>query len=178
MDKRNNFKLPPGFKDQTKDINSDGDLIIWLSILKLAEEKKENIIFVSGEEKSDWVHRSEKQILYPHFKLQYEFQLINPNKSFYLIQLSELLRLFKVSYDIIEEIIKNENAQRIISSNIAAVSYNAESNTLVIEFINENIYEYYDVPEGIYQGLMSASSHGSYFDQYVKKGGYTYKKLR
>jgi len=64
------------------------------------------------------------------------------------------------------------------SSNLKAVGYDPENSTLQIEFLNGGLYEYYNVPESIYKGLMAASSHGSYFDQYIKKGGYRYKKLR
>ena len=68
--------------------------------------------------------------------------------------------------------------QHVSSSNLKSVGYDPETQTLEIEFLNGGLYKYFNVPESIYNGLMSASSHGSYFDQYVKKGGYTYKKLR
>ncbi|MFV2016264.1 MAG: KTSC domain-containing protein [Candidatus Heimdallarchaeota archaeon] len=68
--------------------------------------------------------------------------------------------------------------QHVISSNLKSVGYDPETKTLEIEFLNGGLYQYFSIPESIYNGLMSASSHGSYFDQYVKKGGYTYKKLR
>ena len=68
--------------------------------------------------------------------------------------------------------------QPVSSSNLKAVGYDSESKTLQIEFLSGGLYEYYNVPESIYNGLMSASSHGSYFDKYIKKGGYNYKKLR
>jgi rRNA-processing protein FCF1 len=177
-ERRNHYKIPPGYKDSAKDINACGDLIIWLSILKLAKEKKENIIFVSGEGKSDWVHRSEKQVLYPHFKLQYEFQLVNPNKSFHIIQLSELLKLFNVDYNIVQEIVAEERAQNVNSSNLKAIGYDLATNTLEIEFLNGSLYQYSNVPEIVYQELMAASSHGQYFDTHIKKGGYSYRKLR
>ena len=101
---RNNWNIPPGFKDKSKEINSAGDLIIWLTILKLAEEKRQNIIFVSLDEKSDWFHRSEKKSLSPRYELQYEFQSRVPKRSFHIIKLSDLLQLFNVNKDIIDEI--------------------------------------------------------------------------
>ena len=67
--------------------------------------------------------------------------------------------------------------QHVSSSNIKAVGYDPATQTLKIEFLNGGLYQYLNVPESIYQGLMSASSHGQYFDQYIKKGGYTYRKL-
>jgi hypothetical protein len=68
--------------------------------------------------------------------------------------------------------------QPVSSSNLKAVGYDAETKTLQIEFLNGGLYEYYKVPENIYKGLMAASSHGSYFDQHIKKGGYRYRNLR
>jgi len=68
--------------------------------------------------------------------------------------------------------------QHVSSSNLKSVGYDSETNTLEREFLSGGLYQYFNVPESIYNGLMAASSHGSYFDQYVKKGGYTYRKLR
>jgi len=66
----------------------------------------------------------------------------------------------------------------VSSSNLKSVGYEPSTNTLEIEFLNSGLYQYFNVPNRIYTGLMAASSHGSYFYQYVKKGGYSYKKLR
>jgi hypothetical protein len=56
----------------------------------------------------------------------------------------------------------------VSSSNIASVGHDGASQTLEIEFLNGSIYEYYDVPEDVYQELISASSVGGYFAQRVK----------
>jgi hypothetical protein len=67
--------------------------------------------------------------------------------------------------------------QYVSSSNIASIGYDASDMILEVEFLNGTIYQYYDVPQSVYDGLMSASSHGSYLDAYVKKGGYRYSKI-
>lgn len=67
--------------------------------------------------------------------------------------------------------------QYVSSSNIASIGYDASDMILEVEFLNRAIYQYYDVPQSVYDGLMSASSHGSYLDAYVKKGGYRYSKI-
>jgi len=54
------------------------------------------------------------------------------------------------------------------SSNIRAVGYNPESKTLEVEFPSGGIYQYFGVPENINQGLMRASSKGSYFHDHIK----------
>lgn len=68
--------------------------------------------------------------------------------------------------------------KHVNSSNLASVGYDPTSKTLEIEFLNGGLYQYFGVPESVYQGLMSASSHGQYFDSHIKKGGYRYNKLR
>jgi len=68
--------------------------------------------------------------------------------------------------------------ERVDSSNLASVGYDAENKILEIEFNHGGVYQYLDVPEGEYEGLMNASSHGTYFDRNIKKGGYSYKKIR
>lgn len=63
------------------------------------------------------------------------------------------------------------------SSNLESIGYDATYQLLEIEFNSGSVYQYYGVPESIYQGLMSASSHGQYFDREIKKGGYSYNRI-
>jgi hypothetical protein len=56
----------------------------------------------------------------------------------------------------------------IQSSNLAAIDYDW-SGTLTIAFHSGGVYEYYDVPPSEYDGLMNASSHGSYFHAHIKQ---------
>lgn len=65
----------------------------------------------------------------------------------------------------------------VSSSNLASVGYDASNAVLEIEFNHGGVYQYFGVSEEIYHGLMSAGSHGSYFDQFVKKAGYSYSKV-
>lgn len=66
---------------------------------------------------------------------------------------------------------------QVNSSNLAAIGYNSETAILRVEFLYGAIYEYYSVPEEIYQGLLYADSKGTYFNAYIKKGGYAFAKL-
>ena len=63
------------------------------------------------------------------------------------------------------------------SSNLASVGYNTEAAILEIEFHSGGIYQYFAVPQEIYDGLMNAASKGSYLDHNIKKGGYSYAKV-
>ena len=64
----------------------------------------------------------------------------------------------------------------VSSSNLKAVGH--ENGVLRVEFLNGSVYDYHNVPHYIYNGLISAASHGGYLDQYVKKAGYNYTQIR
>ncbi|MET3139908.1 hypothetical protein AAKU61_004291 [Undibacterium sp. GrIS 1.2] len=58
-DTRIEHRLPPGFKDGKKDENRFGDLIIWFEILEYAKLNAidfPSVVFISNDEKSDWVY--------------------------------------------------------------------------------------------------------------------------
>lgn len=65
----------------------------------------------------------------------------------------------------------------VSSSNIAAIGYDSASRKLVMKFLNGTTYEYSGVPENVYRALMSASSHGKYFDANINKGGYSCRQI-
>ena len=64
----------------------------------------------------------------------------------------------------------------VSSSNIRSVGYDADSNVLEIEFNNGTVYQYTNVPQSEYDGLVSAASHGSYLHANIKNR-YSYTKL-
>lgn len=66
--------------------------------------------------------------------------------------------------------------QAVSSSNIASIGYDSRSQTLEIEFRSGGLYEYYDVPEGVYSDFMAAGSHGTYFHDHIKEK-YRFAKL-
>jgi transglutaminase/protease-like cytokinesis protein 3 len=55
------------------------------------------------------------------------------------------------------------------SSNIVSAGYDAADETLEIEFQSGNVYQYFDVPEKIFQGLMTAASKGEFFHDKILK---------
>ena len=67
--------------------------------------------------------------------------------------------------------------QSVSSSDIRSIGYVSKSQTLEIEFHSGGIYQYFNVPESIYNALMSASSHGSYFHRHIKDR-YRWTKIR
>jgi hypothetical protein len=55
------------------------------------------------------------------------------------------------------------------SSNLVTVGYDSASRVLEVEFQSGNIYQYLDVPEEIYQDLMTADSKGQFFHDNILK---------
>lgn len=64
----------------------------------------------------------------------------------------------------------------VISSHIAAIGYDADSETLEVEFNNGAVYSYSGVPLGEYEGFMNADSKGTYLRVNIK-GRYAYMRL-
>jgi len=67
--------------------------------------------------------------------------------------------------------------QTVHSSNLSSVGYDTKSRTLEVEFLNGSVYQYSNVPNVLYNGLISASSKGQYFDRMIKKGGYICRRI-
>ena len=67
--------------------------------------------------------------------------------------------------------------ESVTSSNVAAVGYDDATNTLGVRFINGSEYHYFGVPRDVYDGLLGASSVGTYLNANVKKAGYGYSQI-
>ena len=62
------------------------------------------------------------------------------------------------------------------SSNIAGFDYVKESQVLTVEFKNGGRYNYYDVPEIVFEQMKAASSKGQFLAQNIK-GIYRYARV-
>ena len=63
------------------------------------------------------------------------------------------------------------------SSNLYAVDYNPSTETLTIQFRSGRVYEYYNVPLTIYEGLLNAPSKGKFHHEYIKYS-YYYNRIQ
>lgn len=68
------------------------------------------------------------------------------------------------------------NRENVESSNLASVGYDSDSMTLEVEFNSGSVYQYFDVPEFVYEDLMGSASKGSYFHHNVRNS-YSYSQL-
>jgi len=64
----------------------------------------------------------------------------------------------------------------VSSSNIVSVGYDAPSETLEIEFMSGSVYQYYNVPQSIYDGFIAAPSAGQFF-AYQIKNAFPYSRV-
>jgi KTSC domain len=62
------------------------------------------------------------------------------------------------------------------SSNIAALRYNEADQVMEVTFHNGGVYQYFDVPQHVWQGMLDASSKGSYLHANVK-GAFRYARV-
>jgi rRNA-processing protein FCF1 len=84
LERRLDNRISPGFKDSGKDDKGIGDVIIWNTILELGQQHNKPIIFITGEEKTDWMLRSSNEALYPNFELIEEYARASDGKSFHI----------------------------------------------------------------------------------------------
>ena len=68
----------------------------------------------------------------------------------------------------------NMDRQPVSSSNIASIGYDNE--ILEVKFLNGSVYEYKNVTSVVYEELMNAASHGSYFNREIRMT-YPYEKI-
>ena len=62
------------------------------------------------------------------------------------------------------------------SSNVEEVGYEQETMTLEVLFHNGNVYQYFDVPQSVYEGLLRAESVGKFLNTQIKNN-YRYIQL-
>lgn len=86
-------KIPPGWKDASKDTNRYGDYFNWEEILRLAEREKKSIIFITNDTKQDWIEEVDGKKLGPLRALSQEFcdRVKTADQLFYIYTLDKFL---------------------------------------------------------------------------------------
>jgi hypothetical protein len=63
------------------------------------------------------------------------------------------------------------------STNIDSVGYNADTQTLIVKFkVSGQTYEYLNVPQTLYESLMTAESKGKYINDNIRSQ-FTYRRV-
>lgn len=68
------------------------------------------------------------------------------------------------------------NRTPVTSSNVVSIGYDPSTLTLEVEFKGNSVYQYFDVPEIVYQELMRASSIGQFMHANIRNN-YRYVKV-
>ena len=62
------------------------------------------------------------------------------------------------------------------SSNVSAIGYDPQTQTLEVEFLSGWVYQYYGVPEHIHTQFMQAPSKGRFLHAYIRNQ-YPYSRI-
>lgn len=93
---RYRYKIAPGFEDEKNKIGVDkfGDLIVWKQIIRKASDTdKNNIYFITSDNKSDWFKLRSDNQLEPCKELIEEFYYYVENKEINIITMSNFIEL-------------------------------------------------------------------------------------
>lgn len=147
---RINDDIPPGNKDKSKDTNAIGDYLIWKSILELGKAKKKDVIFVSNDEKNDWLLKGNQKSISTKFELVDEFYRVTEGFDFMSITFNSFLNYEGLDIDIFqvfkdfEDVFSNPSKQKTaITQTLNAL---LEINTLITEYLLNSEQD----PEDIY----------------------------
>lgn len=66
---------------------------------------------------------------------------------------------------------------QVNSSNIQSIGYDTTVATLEVEFTSGDVYQYFNVPDHLYQQFFNASSHGQFLNDNIRYN-YRYQKIR
>lgn len=105
---RQRYRIAPGYKDAGKDDRGIGDVLVWQTLLDLGRRKKQDMIFVTNDRKSDWWHQSNNEALYPRFELVDEYRRCSDGKTLHLVNFSQFLELFGAPERVVDEVRTSE----------------------------------------------------------------------
>lgn len=92
--------IPPGYMDKKKGTNNCyGDLIIWKEIIKIAKKYKKNILFITDDEKEDWIETYNGMYISPRKELIKEFNE-ETHKNFWILKNNEFLKISSQKFKI------------------------------------------------------------------------------
>lgn len=118
-------RIPPGYKDSGKDDEGIGDYLVWLGVLEIGKKHKKDMIFITGDGKSDWAIRSDNKPLYPRPELLAEYGQASGGKHIRFASLHEVLEEMEASQEVVADVASLESF--VASSSTGAASINIGS---------------------------------------------------
>lgn len=138
-------KIPPGWKDSSKDTNRYGDYFNWEEILRLAEREKKSIIFITNDSKQDWIEEVEGKKIGPLRALSQEFynRVKTSDQLFYIYTLDKFLEFTQDHNQTLDSPQTTiDNVKNIIEESTSAEAwFNEKLETTVLESKKESTPE-------------------------------------
>lgn len=106
--KRYDEKVPPGYKDSSKNDNKYGDFLIWQQMIDYANSTKKPVVFVSNDLKEDWIEEVAGIKIGPRPELIDEFSK-ETNQWFYCYNINQFINMIN------NQIVTNEAKAEIES---------------------------------------------------------------
>ncbi|MEV6616020.1 PIN domain-containing protein [Streptomyces sp. NPDC051051] len=88
-------KIPPGYKDASKEENPHGDFFIWEQMLREASSREASLLFVTNDIKEDWIARESGLFIGARSELIQEFKKRCQGGDFLIVQLGTFLKYAK-----------------------------------------------------------------------------------
>ena len=64
----------------------------------------------------------------------------------------------------------------VASSNVSSIGYDANAQTLEVEFLSGRVYQYYGVPDHVHEQIMQAPSKGQFLNYHIRNS-YPYSRV-
>ncbi|MCF8370188.1 MAG: hypothetical protein K9H64_01110 [Bacteroidales bacterium] len=100
---RAKHQIPP-VMDTSQNDGGLGNYLSWLVMLQLGKDLDTNVVFVTSPGNTNWMNPGNGHQGYAYHELAYEFTNETKGRSFNIISLSGLLRMFKLDPTIIKDI--------------------------------------------------------------------------
>jgi hypothetical protein len=115
--------VPPGFADKSKkDDRQYGDLIIWKELIAKSKAAAIPVVFITDDQKEDWLRKSGGLRVGPLPALREEFRSESDGQDFWLYSLEQFLRVSeRFTTNAVDETVINEVAEHISGDPAAEV---------------------------------------------------------
>ena len=70
-----------------------------------------------------------------------------------------------------------QESMPVDSSVIDNIAYNPQGKILTVDFNSGTIYQYYNVPESVYEAFLAASSKGEFLNNTIKQRFFPYVRI-
>lgn len=132
------MKLPPGYADASKPDGGIGDVLIWHTLIELGKSKQASVVFVSNDEKSDWVVNVNDVAVTARGELIAEF-FAKTGQHFAVMNLTRFLELNQANDQTIEAVKEVEQVDKAVEDK--GLAYLDDLTLRIVTSIVKRIFE-------------------------------------